>query len=124
MSIVCFTWDDCYYSWEDAPFTWEEGCVIEKVSGLIGGLSPYRKARLREDLTKQEKEVLVNLFFRMNIDEIVIEDRSSKIKNKQINVKVKDVETLVSAKRLVEIKSINIKEPINEEKITVKVVIK
>jgi len=120
MPIVCFTWADCYYSWESAPFTWEEGCVVEKV----GGLSPYRKERLKKDLTTEEKEILVNLFFRMNIDEIVIENNSSKTKNKKINVKVKDVETLVSAQRLVEIKSVNIKEPINEEKITVKVIIK
>lgn len=116
MPIVCYTWDDAPYAWKDAPFTWEEACVVL----AVGGLSPYRKERLRE-LNNDEKDTLVSLFFRMGIDELQIEDRSSKTKNKKIKVRLKDVEVLVSEQRLIEIKSVNVKKPITEEKIIVKV---
>jgi hypothetical protein len=116
MPIVCYTWADAPYAWKDAPFTWVEACVVL----AVGGLSPYRKERLRE-LKEDEKETLINLFFRMGIDELQIENRSSKTKNKKIKVKLKDVEVLVSEQRLVEIKSVNIIKPINEDKIVLKI---
>ena len=43
MATVCYTWDDAKYRWDKAPFTWAEGCVVL----AVGGLSPYRKERLR-----------------------------------------------------------------------------
>ena len=57
----------------------------------------------------------------MGIDELQIENRSSKTKNKKIKVKLKDVEVLVSEQRLIEIKSVNIIKPINEDKIVLKI---
>lgn len=116
MPTICYTWADASHRWKWANFTWAEACVVQ----TVGGLSPYRKERLRE-LKEDEKETLIGLFFRMGIDELEIENRSSKTKNKKIKVKLKDVEVLVSPQRLIEIKSAYVSKPINEEKIVVKV---
>ena len=92
MATVCYSWDDNIFSWDTCPFTWEEGCVIEKIIQKVGApLNPNRKERLR-DITDRDKEVLIQLFYRMEVDEIVFENRINKTKNVQVNVKLKDVD--------------------------------
>lgn len=116
MPTVCYTWNDAPYSWATAPFTWAEGCVII----AVGGTSTYRKKELKE-LNEEERATLLNLFFRMNLDELVIENRISKTKNKKVKIKLKDVEVLVSKEKLIEIKTNYEPMEPKEEKITVKV---
>ena len=114
MSTICYTWDDAPFPWDDTPFTWAEGCVIEKIA-TVGGLSPYRKERLRKDLTEEEKKVLINLFVRMNLDELLIEKRISKEKNRKIKIKIKDIEVLMKEQRMINV-NVNEIEQINEDK--------
>ena len=104
MATICYSWDDNIFSWDTCPFTWEEGCVIEKIIQGVGApLNPYRKERLR-DITDRDKEVLIQLFYRMEADEIVFENRINKTKNVQVNVKLKDVEVALKEQKYITVK--------------------
>ena len=121
MATICYTWDDAPFPWDDTPFTWKEGCVIEKIAEGVGGLSPYRKERLRKDLTDDEKKTLINLFIRLNLDELVIEKRISKEKNKKIKIKIKDIEVLVKEQKIINVKVKDLQQLNEDKKITLKV---
>jgi DNA replication initiation complex subunit (GINS family) len=69
--------------WLDAPFTWKEGCVIEK---LVGYGTTKVRDRIKK-LTEDEKEVIIGLFFRLEVDEIVFENRANKHKNNKVKIK-------------------------------------
>lgn len=102
MGSICYSWDDTPYSWFETPFTWAEGCVIQKIiSGVVG---PPKKGIVRtkdrerrgikgeiNKLEKEEKITLVNLFLRLETDEITIETRVNKNKNTKIKIKLSDV---------------------------------
>ena len=105
MATICYAWDDNIFSWDTCPFTWEEGCVVEKIIAQLGagGLSPYRKERLR-DIPDRDKEVLIKLFYRMEVDEIVFENRINKNKNLYVNVKLKDVEVALKEQKYITVK--------------------
>ncbi len=119
MSKICYSWVKNCHSWVEAPFTWAEACLFE----TVGGLSPYRKERLRKDLTVKEKQTLITLFFRMNLDELVIEKKLSKTKSKKIKIRIKDVETLLSEADTSKILSITVKEETQPKK-NIKIIIK
>lgn len=95
MKTLCYTWDDCPYSWAEAPFTWREGCVLEKIisgaaSGSVG-ISRDLKKKRRIDLKDDEKKTLIDLFVRLEVDQLIIEKRINKFKNKLVKIKLKDV---------------------------------
>lgn len=119
MSTICYTWDDAPYPWNDTPFSWAEGCVIEKLA--VGGLSPYRKERLRKDLTDEEQKVLINLFIRMNLEELVIEKKINKEKNTKIKIKIKDIEVLMKEQKFINVNVNEIEQVSNDKKIKLKV---
>jgi hypothetical protein len=110
MSTICYSWNDAPYKWSEAPFTWKESCVIEKlISGPVAGGSSYIKKRRINKLDDEEKETLINLFVRLEVDEIVIEKRINKHKNSQVKIRLKDVEVLMK-----EQKNIKVNIKINE----------
>lgn len=108
MRSICYSWNDCPYSWMDSPFTWKEACVIEKIVGFGTAISPSKRKKLR-DLSDDEKETLINLFVRLNVDELVFETNVNKNKNTKVKVKLKDVEILMKEQKniKVDVKIIN-----------------
>jgi len=102
MSTICYIWNDAPYKWSEAPFTWKEGCVIEKLVKGAGGSSFIKKRKLNK-LDEDEKETLINLFVRLEVDEIVIEKRNKKHKNTQVKIKLKDVEMLMKEQKIIKV---------------------
>lgn len=92
MTTICYAWDDAPFRWDEAPFTWIEGCIIEKLL-KPGGPSPRVRDRLKE-LDDEERKILIQLFLRLEVDEIVFEKRVNKHKNKKVKIKLKDVEVV------------------------------
>ena len=88
------------YAWDDAPFTWAEGCVIEKLLANGGIAIPSYKIRERLDaLPEEDKEVLIGLFVRLNVDEIEFETKANKNKNTKVKIKLKDIEVSLKEQR-------------------------
>ena len=109
MATICYAWNDAPFAWIDTPFTWAEGCVIEKVIG--GGAISSQTIRKRlKDLPEDEKEILIQLFVRLNVDEIEFERKVNKNKNTRVKIKLKDIELKQSVEKVIKV---NVK--INEE---------
>lgn len=109
MATICYTWNDAPFAWIDTPFTWAEGCVIEKIVG--GGMQSIRRFREKvKELTKEEKETLIGLFVRLEVDEIVFEKKVNKNKNTKVKIKLKDIEIEIAQERYIKV---NVK--INED---------
>lgn len=104
MATICYSWDDAPFAWIDTPFTWAEGCVIEKIVGGGGGAIPSYKIRERLDaLPDDEKEILIKLFLRLEVDEIEFEKRVNKNKNTKVKIKLKDVEMSLKEQRFIKV---------------------
>jgi len=99
MASVCYAWDDTPFKWLETPFTWKEGCVIEKLVGY--GTAPV-KDRIKK-LTEEEKEVLIGLFVRLEVDEIVFEKRVNKNKNTKVKIKLSDVQMLMKEQKIIKV---------------------
>ena len=103
MATICYAWDDAPYAWLDAPFTWAEGCIIDKLL-KGGGAIPSFKIRERLDaLADDEKEILIKLFVRLDVDEIEFEKRVNKNKNTKVKIKLKDIEISLKEQRNVKV---------------------
>lgn len=101
MAIFCYTWDNADVYWNTVELTWAEFCIIEKAIGLIGG-SPRK--RLKDELTKEEQSVIINLFVRISQQDVEYEKRINKHKNKKANVTIDDVEILLREAKKVDVK--------------------
>jgi hypothetical protein len=107
MGSICYSWDDTPYKWIETPFTWAEGCVIQKIISGLGGGPPKKglvrtrdrqrrgtKGEVKKQIDKledEEKLTLVNLFVRLQTDQIVIETRINKHKNTKVKIKLRDI---------------------------------
>lgn len=99
MATICYAWDDAPYAWIDTPFSWAEGCIIQKLL-KGGGAIPSFKLRERLDaLPEDEKQILIGLFVRLNVDEIEFEKKVNKNKNTKVKIKLKDVEVSLKEQR-------------------------
>jgi hypothetical protein len=104
MATICYAWDDAPYAWLDTPFTWAEGCVIEKLLGNAGGAISSYKIRERLDaLPDDEKQILIGLFVRLNVDEIEFENRVNKHKNTKVKIKLKDIEVSLKEQKNIKV---------------------
>lgn len=111
MATICYAWNETPFAWIDTPFTWAEGCVIEKVIGGGGGAISSQTIRKRlNDLPEDDKEVLIGLFLRLNVDEIEFERTVNKNKNTKVKIKLSDIDVKPSIEKIVKV---NIK--INED---------
>jgi hypothetical protein len=99
MASVCYAWDDTPFKWLETPFTWKEGCVIEKLVGY--GTAPV-KDRIKK-LTEEEKEVLIGLFVRLEVEQIVFEKRVNKNKNTKVKIKLSDVQMLMKEQKFIKV---------------------
>ena len=105
MATICYASDETPFAWIDTPFTWAEGCIIEKIiSGGGGGAISSQTLRKRlKDLPEDEKEILINLFVRLNVDEIEFEKKVNKNKNTKVKIKLSDIEVKPSVERIVKV---------------------
>jgi len=111
MATICYAWDETPFAWIDTPFTWAEGCVIEKIiSGGGGAISSQTIRKRLKDLPEDEKEILIGLFVRLDIDELQFERKVNKNKNTKVTIKLSDIEVKQSTERIVKV---NVK--INED---------
>jgi len=101
MAIFCYTWDNADVYWNTVELTWAEFCIIEKARGLIGG-TPRR--RLKDELTKEEQDVIINLFVRISQQDVEFEKRINKHKNKKVDVTIDDVEFLLREAKKIDVK--------------------
>ena len=103
MATICYAWNDAPFAWIDAPFTWAEGCVIEKLLGGGGAISSFKIRERLDALPEKDKEVLIGLFVRLNVDEIEFEKRVNKNKNTKVKIKLKDVEVSLKEQRNIKV---------------------
>jgi hypothetical protein len=99
MGSICYSWDDTPFKWMETPFTWKEACVIEKLTGFGTTKVKDRIKKLSDD----DKEVLISLFLRLDVDEITFEQRSNKNKNTKVKVKLKDVEMSLKEQKIIKV---------------------
>jgi hypothetical protein len=103
MATICYAWDETPYAWLDTPFTWAEGCIIQKIVGSGGSISSFKIRERLDALPDEDKEVLIGLFVRLNVDEIQFETTSNKNKNTKVKIKLKDVEVSLKEQRNVKV---------------------
>jgi hypothetical protein len=110
MATVCYSWNDAPFKWSEAPFTWKEGCIIEKiVINPAGGMQSLKRIRQNlKKLSEDEKQTIIGLFVRLNVDEITFEQQVNKSKNKKVSIKLKDIEVLVKEQRFINVNVKNI----------------
>jgi hypothetical protein len=110
MATVCYAWNDAPFKWSEAPFTWKEGCIIEKiVINPAGGMQSLKRIRQNlKKLSEDEKQTIIGLFVRLNVDEITFEQQVNKSKNKKVSIKLKDIEVLVKEQRFINVNVKNI----------------
>ena len=99
MATICYAWDDAPYTWLDTPFTWAEGCVIEKLLKGGGAISSFKIRERLDALPEEDKETLIGIFVRLNVDEIEFETKANKNKNTKVKIKLKDVEVSLKEQR-------------------------
>lgn len=103
MATICYAWDDAPYAWLDAPFTWAEGCIIDKLLKGGGAISSFKIRERLDALPDDEKEILIKLFVRLDVDEIEFEKRVNKNKNTKVKIKLKDIEISLKEQRNVKV---------------------
>lgn len=101
MATFCYTWDNADVFWNTVELTWAEFCVIDKAIGVIGG---YKNKRLKDELTDEEQQTIINLFVRIKEQDIEFEKRINKHKNKKAKVTIKDVEMLLREAKKIDVK--------------------
>lgn len=103
MATICYAWDDAPYAWLDAPFSWAEGCIIDKLLKGGGAISSFKIRERLDALPDDEKEILIKLFVRLDVDEIEFEKRVNKNKNTKVKIKLKDIELSLKEQRNVKV---------------------
>ena len=110
MATVCYAWNDAPFKWSETSFTWKEGCIIEKIIvNPAGGMQSLKRIRQNlKKLSEDEKQTIIGLFVRLNVDEITFEQQVNKSKNKKVSIKLKDIEVLVKEQRFINVNVKNI----------------
>jgi hypothetical protein len=110
MATVCYAWNDAPFKWSETPFTWKEGCIIEKIIvNPAGGMQSLKRIRQNlKKLSEDEKQTIIGLFVRLNVDEITFEQQVNKSKNKKVSIKLKDIEVLVKEQKFINVNVKNI----------------
>lgn len=103
MVTICYKWNDTPFAWKDTPFTWKEGCVIDKILKGGGGTNKKIRERLKK-LSEEEKKVLIGIFFRLDVDEIIFEKKENKQKNTKVKIKLKDIKLLEKVQKNINVK--------------------
>lgn len=101
MSVFCYKWNDADVFWNTVELTWREFCIITDIVSTVGG-GPQIRQRLKK-LTKDEKQVLINLYIRIQSQDVEFEKRVNKHKNEKVKVTIKDIENF-----LMEVKNVKV----------------
>ena len=87
---ICYTWANAEQIWATSILTWAEFCIIVPI---VTETIKYGTSFLRDKLKKlpeKEKKILIGLFTRLEVDEIVFEKTENKQKNTQVSIKLSD----------------------------------
>ena len=103
MAVFCYTWDNADVYWNTVELTWAEFCVVDKAVSIVSGSRNQQLRRLKDELTKEEQQIIINLFVRVAEQDKIYEKRINKHKNKKVNVSIDDVEILLREAKKVEV---------------------
>lgn len=95
MAVFCYTWDNADVYWNTVELTWAEFCIVDKALNIVSGSRNQQLKRLKDELTEDEQQVIINLFVRVAEQDKIYEKRVNKHKNKKVNVTIDDVEILL-----------------------------
>ena len=101
MATFCYTWDNADVYWNTVELTWAEFCVVEKSIGVVGG---SQNRHLKKELTKEEQDIIINLFVKISQQDIEFEKRMNKHKNKKAKVTIDTVEILLREAKKIDVK--------------------
>ena len=102
MASICYSWEDAIYSWENASLTWKEFCVIQKlISSNQQKKAFYRDKNKKQELTDDEKQILIKLITRLKTEEEEFENKLTKIKNTDININVSNLDLLKTENKII-----------------------
>lgn len=101
MATFCYTWDNADVYWNTVELTWAEFCVVEKAVGVVGG---SQNRRLKKELTKEEQDIIINLFVKISQQDVEFEKRMNKHKNKKAKVTINTVEILLREAKKIDVK--------------------
>ena len=101
MATFCYTWDNADVYWNTVELTWAEFCVVEKAIGVVGG---SQNRRLKKELTKEEQDIIINLFVKISQQDVEFEKRMNKHKNKKAKVTINTVEILLREAKKIDVK--------------------
>lgn len=105
MAIFCYTWDDADVYWDTVELTWADFCVVKKAIDVIGaGGSAVRKRRLKDELTDDEQQTIIDLFIRISQQDVEFEKRMNKHKNKNAKVTIDTVEILLREAKKIDVR--------------------
>lgn len=106
MIVFCYTWDDADVYWNTVELTWAEFCITKKAEEIVKGAggSITRKRRLRDELTDEEQDIIINLFVRISQNDVEFEKRMNKHKNKDAKVTIDTVEFLLKEAKKIDVK--------------------
>jgi len=101
MSVFCYKWNDADVYWNTVELTWREFCIIQNIVNTVGG-GPQLRQQLKK-LSKEEKQILIELYIRIQSQDVDFEKRMNKHKNDRIKVRIKDIENF-----LMEVKKVKV----------------
>jgi hypothetical protein len=106
--LFCYTWANADQVWDTSILTWAEFCIIIPIvtptTAGSGSMSMVRD-RLRK-LPEEDKKIIIGLFTRLEVDEIVFEKRENKQKNKMVKIKISDVDVTIKESKNISVKII------------------
>jgi hypothetical protein len=107
--LFCYTWANAEQVWDTSILTWAEFCIIIPIVTPIvagGGTSIAAIRKKIKELDPEDKKIIIGLFTRLEVDEIVFEKRENKQKNKFVKIKISDVDVTVKESKNISVKII------------------
>ena len=107
--LFCYTWANAEQVWDTSVLTWAEFCIIIPIVTPIvagGGTSIAAIRKKIKELDPEDKKIIIGLFTRLEVDEIVFEKRENKQKNKFVKIKISDVDVTVKESKNISVKII------------------
>jgi hypothetical protein len=105
MAVFCYTWDNADVYWNTVELTWAEFCIVDKAVEIVSGSrnQQLRRRKLKDELTEEEQQIIINLFVRVTEQDKVYEKRINKHKNKKVDVTIDDVEILLREAKKIDV---------------------
>ena len=107
--LFCYTWANADQVWDTSILTWAEFCIIIPIvtpTAAGGGTSIAAIRKKIKELDPEDKKIIIGLFTRLEVDEIVFEKRENKQKNKMVKIKISDVDVTIKESKNISVKII------------------